>query len=149
MDSRWPSSLEVLVEVPKGARIRRDDAGRVELISPLRCPFNYGSVPGTCAPDGEREDVVLLGPPLPRGARVVAPLHAQVRFVDAGVPDAKWVCGDAPLTPADVSRIERFFRFYAAVKRVARLARATVGSVGSGGAGARSGPTRFEGLVYR
>jgi inorganic pyrophosphatase len=42
-----PSGLEVdvVIEVPRGSFIKRGSTGHVDFISPLPCPFNYGSRP--------------------------------------------------------------------------------------------------------
>jgi inorganic pyrophosphatase len=109
--------LDVLIEVPRFSFVKRDARGTVELISPLPCPFNYGSVPGTCAPDGEGIDALVLGPRLVLAARLRVPLRARVRFVDAGVDDSKWVCAEQPLTPRDLAQVDAFFRVYSAAKR--------------------------------
>jgi inorganic pyrophosphatase len=59
--------LDVVIEVPLGSFIKRRDDGRVDFVSPVPCPFNYGSVPDTLSGDGDRVDAVVLGPRLPRG----------------------------------------------------------------------------------
>ena len=37
--------LEVVIEVPRGSFLKRGSTGRVDFVSPLPCPYNYGSVP--------------------------------------------------------------------------------------------------------
>jgi inorganic pyrophosphatase len=111
-----PPLVEVRIEVPAGGHIKRGAEGRIDLISPLPCPFNYGSVPGTRAPDGEPVDAIVLGAPLPAGHRSTWAVHGVVRFVDAGVPDPKLICGAAPPTAGDLARLHRFFSAYARLK---------------------------------
>jgi inorganic pyrophosphatase len=130
----FPAELDILVEIARFDLIKRAEDGRVELLSPLPCPFNYGGVPGTRAADGDREDVILLGPRISSGSRVRAPVVGRVQFVDAGQVDAKWICAYAPLTAADKLGIELFFQLYARVKRVFNLLQR------------RSGPTRYVGI---
>lgn len=128
-----PASVRVVVEVPRGSHVKRAADGRIDFLSPVACPFNYGSVPDLPSADGEPADAVVLGPALPLGHDATWPVHAVVRFVDAGLPDDKLICGSAPPTPADERAIRRFFNRYAAVKQAfARLR--------------RRGPTRFLGL---
>jgi inorganic pyrophosphatase len=91
----FPQQLEVLIEHPRHAIIKRREDGSVDFISPLPCPYNYGSVPGTQAADGDREDALLLGPRLPKGLRARARVLARANFYDAGSFDGKWVCGDS------------------------------------------------------
>jgi len=128
-------TVEVVVEVPRGGLVKRGADGRIDLISPLPCPFNYGSIPETRAPDGDPVDAVVLGPRLARGARVEARVAAVVRFVDAGVEDPKLIC----VRHATMGRLDRgtvigFFRLYAVLKRAINAARR------------KNGPTRFETL---
>jgi inorganic pyrophosphatase len=127
--------VEVVVESPRGSHVKWRSDGRIDFFSPIACPYNYGSVPGTLAPDGDPLDALVLGPPLPRGHSVEVAVRAEVRFVDAGSDDRKLVCKATPLTAEERAAIERFFRFYARVKRLLNLLRR------------RAGPTRFDGLA--
>jgi inorganic pyrophosphatase len=112
----FPLELDVVVEVARWSLIKRSEGGRLDLISPLPCPFNYGSVLGTLAADGEREDALLLGPRLAAGSRVRARVVGRVRFLDAGLDDAKWVCSAGPLGLSDRALLALFFALYARVK---------------------------------
>lgn len=130
----FPDALEVVIDVPRLGFIKRDDAGHVDFISPLPCPFNYGSVPNTLSGDGDREDAVVLGAALPRGTAVRVPVVARVDFVDAGLPDPKWICSFFPLSDADRRLVSAFFGFYAHSKGVLNRVRG------------KSGVTRYGGL---
>ena len=111
-----------VVEHPRGSFHKRGGDGRVDVVSPLPCPWNYGSVPGTQAADGAPVDVIVLGRRLPAGTHVLLPVVARVQFVDDGVPDDKWVLSAAPLTDAQERALVRFFRAYVWLKRgLARL----------------------------
>jgi inorganic pyrophosphatase len=107
--------IDIEVEVPRGGFVKRVD-GAVDFVSPLPCPFNYGAVPGTEAADGDRLDALVLGPRVPAGTVVRAPVRATVRFVDAGMVDDKLVCSHTPLTEADRRTVRRFFSAYARLK---------------------------------
>ena len=37
--------LEIVIEVPRGSFLKRGLTGRIDFVSPLPCPFNYGAVP--------------------------------------------------------------------------------------------------------
>ncbi len=126
----WPPALRFVVEVPRGGFVKRDARGGIDLLSPLPCPFNYGSVPGQQGADGDGVDVVILGPALARGASGEAPLRGVVRFVDQGLPDDKWVCGPAPLRPAEAAALVAFFRAYGLAKAVAGRLRRRPGPTG-------------------
>ena len=114
--------VAVRIETPRGSFVKRDWVHgrlRARFVSPIRCPFDYGTVIGEPAPDGFGRDGMWLGParkPLDVAEGVVA---AIVRFHDAGVEDDKWVVTpDGALADDDAARIRRFFRLYAAVKRL-------------------------------
>jgi inorganic pyrophosphatase len=118
----FPTELEVQIDTARGGFVKRRDDGRVDFVSPLPCPFNYGSVPETRASDGDREDAIVLGGRLSRGSRVRMPVLARVRFLDGGVPDHKWVCG-MQITKADLRAIHWFFRVYGQAKRLLNMLR--------------------------
>ena len=142
---RLPAEVDVVVEVSRGGVLKRDGAGRLEFASRVPGPFNYGSVPGDLAADGDLADVVLLGPRQPRGHRGRYPVVARVRFEDGGVNDDKWVCAAGALDEGDLRALDRFFSVYGLAKQAARAIR--------GGAAAQTryyGVERIEdGLVTR
>ena len=134
-ERKEPSELEVVIEVPRGSFIKRDDHGRVDYVSPLPSPFNYGSVPGTRSGDGDRLDALVLGARLARGARVTVPVVGIVHFLDAGQSDPKYICARGPLRARDKLLVAAFFRSYAYLKGALNRLRG------------RRGPTRYGGLV--
>jgi inorganic pyrophosphatase len=137
MRAEQPEEVEVVIEVPLGGFIKRRDDGGVDFVSPVPCPFNYGSVPDTRSGDGDRLDALVLGPRLARGARVRAPVVAHVRFVDAGQDDPKLICAGRPLGRLDRARIAGFFLFYARAKGWLNRLRG------------KAGPTRYLGIEER
>ena len=70
MTSAIVPELEVVIEVPRGSFLKRGSTGRVDFVSPLPCPFNYGSVPQYLGLENDLLDAVVLGPRLPAGAHV-------------------------------------------------------------------------------
>lgn len=124
--------VRVRIEVPRGSFVKRGSEG-VEFVAPLPCPFNYGSVPDTRAPDGDALDALVLGAVLSLGAEVDVPVHAVLRFLDDGVVDDKLVCGPPP-SDAELRALARFFRAYAVARRWMNRARG------------RGGDTRFLGV---
>jgi inorganic pyrophosphatase len=114
--------LRVTVEVRAGSFIKRGHDGRLDFLSPVPCPFNYGSVEGSLAEDGDPQDAIVLGAPLGRQVRVDCRAIAVVRFVDKGVRDDKLVCRplgqEGELSSAERALLVRFFRFYGATKRL-------------------------------
>lgn len=108
----------ISVEVPKGSFIKYSRDHQVEYISPIPCPFNYGSILGTTSSDGEEIDAVILGPRLPRRHQHAHTVQGRVGFIDKGCVDDKWICHTEPITPGQKRRILRFFYRYALIKRI-------------------------------
>lgn len=115
-------TLRVTIEVKAGSFLKWSHDGRLDFLSPVPCPFNYGSVGGLLAEDGDPQDAIVLGAPLGRRAQVDCRVIAVVRFVDKGARDDKWVCRplgqEAALSSAERTALVRFFRFYGATKRL-------------------------------
>lgn len=132
----FPDSVEVVVETPRGSFVKWRPDGGVRFATPIPAPYNYGSVPGTMAPDGDPQDALVLGPRLPRGHVGRWRVQGMVRFTDGGRPDDKWVCGDAPPSAFERLRIGLFFHVYARAKGVANRLRGR-------------GPTRYAGYASR
>lgn len=121
--SHLPARPRVRIEVPRGSFVKRKADGRVDLWSPLPCPYNYGSVLGVMAADGDPLDALVLGPRLPPGEIVCVPARAVMGFVDDGVDDPKVVCAEQPLSAAQRRGIFAFFVAYAAFKRLRQRVR--------------------------
>jgi inorganic pyrophosphatase len=133
---RLGDTVSFVVEVPRFSFVKRSADGTVDFVSPLPCPFNYGSVPGTTSGDGDPADVVLLGPRLARGARSAARVVGIVDFVDDGAPDPKHVCSRSAPTFLERSAVRLFFGGYARAKRLLNHARG------------KSGRTAFDGARF-
>jgi inorganic pyrophosphatase len=111
-----PPELEVIIEVPRGSFLKRGSTGRIDFISPLPCPFNYGSVPKYVGLEGDLLDALVLGPRLPQGARIRTRAWDAITLTDRGMQDDKLICSDQPLTPSERGNVLRFFHFYAKCK---------------------------------
>ena len=57
-----PPEVEVVIEIPRGSFLKRGSTGQVDFISPLPCPYNYGSVPKFLGLEGDLLDALVLGP---------------------------------------------------------------------------------------
>jgi len=130
-----PAETEVVIDAPRFSYVKRRDSGRIDFVSPLPCPFNYGSVPGTVSGDGERIDAVVLGARLPRHTCVRVRVRGFVRFTDAGQDDPKWICSHAQLRALDRVQLAAFFTLYAMAKRALNRVRG------------KRGATRYDGLA--
>jgi inorganic pyrophosphatase len=114
--------VTVRIETPRGNFVKRDWVGgrlRAAFISPVPCPFDYGTIGGEPAEDGLGRDAVWLGPRKKALETAEGVVAAVVRFHDDGAVDDKWVVtATGEISPRDTKRLARFFRFYAAVKRL-------------------------------
>lgn len=127
--------LQVVIDVPRGSFIKRDDGGAIDFVSPIPCPFNYGHVPETRAEDGAAFDAVVLGPRLSLGSTTSIAARGRIHFVDAGQLDPKWICAAAPLSASQRLQVEAFFASYAIAKRLLNRLRG------------KRGPTRYLGWL--
>lgn len=127
------SELEVVVEISKWSFLKRGSNGRLDFISPLPCPYNYGSVPGLLGLEGDLLDALVLGPRLRRGSRVRVRAWGAVGLRDRGLYDDKIICAfDEPSRDA-LDRVLWFFRVYGLAKRMLNLLRLESGPTASTG----------------
>ena len=86
------AELTVVIEVPRGSFLKRGSTGHIDFVSPLPCPFNYGSVPAYIGGEGDLLDAVVLGPRLRVGSRVSMRAWGAVTMADRGMTDDKMIC---------------------------------------------------------
>ena len=86
--------VEVIIEIPRGCFLKRGSTGNIDFVSPLPCPYNYGSVPDYLGLDGDLLDALVLGPRLPLGTRIRAKAWGAVTMTDRGMKDDKLICSD-------------------------------------------------------
>ena len=84
--------VEVVIEIPKGSFIKRGSTGHVDFVSPLPCPYNYGSVPNYVGLEGDLLDALVLGPRLQAGTLLRVKAWGAVTLTDRGMSDDKLVC---------------------------------------------------------
>lgn len=113
-----PPEVEVVIEISKGSFLKRGSTGHIDFVSPLPCPFNYGSVPTHLGLEGDLLDAVVLGPRLPLGTRLRIKAWGAVTLTDRGMSDDKLICSAQPLQPSERRNVLRFFGFYARCKAV-------------------------------
>ena len=66
----------MVIEIPRGSFLKRGSTGRLDFLSPVPCPFNYGSVESLIGLEGDLLDAVVLGPRLSRDERRdFSPVH--------------------------------------------------------------------------
>jgi inorganic pyrophosphatase len=113
--------VEVIIEIPRGSFLKRGSTGKLDFISPLPCPFNYGSIPAFIGLDRDLLDAVVLGPRLPRGAKVKVHAWGAVRMIDGGLYEDKLICSCSPIPPWKQRMILLFFMIYAKAKILLNL----------------------------
>ncbi len=114
--SEAPPELEVVIEVPRGSFLKRSLTGRIDFISPLPCPFNYGAVPTHLGLEGDLLDALVLGPRLRFGTRLRVNAWGAVTLTDRGMADDKLICSAHRPSAAELDAVLRFFHFYARCK---------------------------------
>jgi inorganic pyrophosphatase len=122
-----PPEVDVVIEVPRGSFLKRGSTGHIDFVSPLPCPYNYGSVPSHLGLEGDLLDALVLGPRLAPGARVRVKAWGAVTLTDRGMSDDKLVCGVRAPTASQRRNVLRFFGFYARCKGLLNLWRARPG----------------------
>lgn len=122
-----PPELEVVIEVPRGSFLKRGASGRVDFVSPLPCPFNYGAVPAYLGLEGDLLDALVLGPRLPFGTRVTVKAWGAITLRDRGMVDDKLVCSVDEPGALQRAAVLRFFHFYARCKWLLNLWRGRSG----------------------
>lgn len=108
--------VDVVIEIPRGSFLKRGSTGHVDFVSPLPCPFNYGSVPDLVGLEGDLLDALVLGPRLRVGTRLRVRAWGAVTMTDRGMQDDKLVCSARPVGDAQRRAVLRFFAFYAKAK---------------------------------
>jgi inorganic pyrophosphatase len=108
--------VEVVIEIPRGSFLKRGSTGHIDFISPLPCPFNYGSVPSYLGLEGDLLDALVLGPRLPLGSRIRVKAWGAVTLTDRGMTDDKLVCSAHPPSSVERKMVLRFFHLYAKCK---------------------------------
>ena len=127
--------VDVVIEIPRWSFLKRGSNGGLDFISPLPCPYNYGSVPDLLGLEGDLLDALVLGPRLPRGARVQVRAYGAVGLRDRGLYDDKLICAARAPSAAERATVLRFFRIYGWAKRLLNLVRLRPGTTGSRGWG--------------
>ena len=108
-----PPRLEVTIEIPKGSFLKRGASDDLDFVSPLPCPFNYGSVPNLIGLEGDLLDAVVLGPRLPRGHQSEFYVFGAIGLTDRDMYDDKLICALQPPTARQRQFVVRFFDLYA------------------------------------
>jgi inorganic pyrophosphatase len=127
--------LEVVIEIPRWSFIKWGSTGNVDFVSPIPCPFNYGSVPRYLGLEGDLLDAVVIGRRLARGTRLKVRALGAVGLTERGMYDDKLICSVRPLRPVERRMVIAFFWLYARCKRLLNVYRGRPGCAASEGWG--------------
>jgi len=122
-----PPSVEVVIEIPRGSFLKRGASGAVDFVSPLPCPYNYGSIRQYIGGEGDYLDAVVLGPRLPIGSRVRVNAYGAVGLSERFMYDDKLICALAPVSQQQQRSVVLFFRLYALCKGLLNVVRRRAG----------------------
>lgn len=122
-----PPGVEVVIEIPRGSFLKRGTSGHIDFVSPLPCPYNYGSIHEYIGGEGDFLDAVVLGPRLPIGSRVRVNAYGAVGLSERFMYDDKLICGLRPVSSREQRNVVRFFRVYAFCKGVLNVIRRRAG----------------------
>lgn len=122
-----------MIEVPRFSFLKRGSTGTLDFVSPLPCPFNYGSVPMYVGLEGDLLDAVVLGPRLAFGSRVWMRPWGAVVLTDRGMTDHKLVFAREAPSARQRRNVLRFFHFYARCKALLNALRRRPGRNGCDG----------------
>jgi inorganic pyrophosphatase len=123
VDRDSPPRVEVVIEIPRGSFLKRGSTGKLDFLSPVPCPFNYGSVPQFIGGEGDLLDAVVLGPRLPYGSRVTVAAYGAVGLSERYMYDDKLICYSQPLSAGQRAFVLSFFHVYARCKGVLNVFR--------------------------
>jgi inorganic pyrophosphatase len=123
IDGTDPPEVEVVIEIPRGSFIKWGSTGHVDFISPLPCPYNYGSVPDYIGLEGDLLDALVLGPRLRPGTLLRVKAWGAVTLTDRGMSDDKLICSSHPVSATERRDVLRFFGFYAKCKGLLNVLR--------------------------
>jgi inorganic pyrophosphatase len=123
--------MKIIIETPKYSfwKYCRTESGYERtFFSPLPTIFNYGFIEGTESSDGMEEDVVVLGPRLPKGSIFYRDdFDGIIRFLDDSIRDDKklvYISGfSSPLLLAYYFRLYALFKVFLYALRERKFAK--------------------------
>lgn len=126
----YPEIVDVTIEISRWSFLKYQGVGkeaRLEFVSPLPSPFNYGYVAEVQGGDGAELDAVVLGKRIQRGLTTEVPVRAVVRFLDAGCVDDKLICSERELGRVHTTFLRLAFFVYARLRALVNFFRGKKG----------------------
>ena len=127
VENSAPPVVEVTIEIPRGSFLKRGSNGHIDFVSPVPCPFNYGSIHSFIGGEGDYLDAVVLGPRLAAGTRIQVPARGAVGLSERYMYDDKLICSTRPLTTRQKRGVLCFFQLYARCKGLLNVMRGQQG----------------------
>ena len=127
MVQNTPPTVEVTIEIPRGSFLKRGSYGHIDFVSPIPCPYNYGSIHQYIGGEGDFLDAVVLGPRLAVGTKIQVNAYGAVGLSERFMSDDKLICSDKPITESDRRNALLFFNIYAFCKGGLNLLRGQSG----------------------
>ncbi|MFY9200420.1 MAG: inorganic diphosphatase [Methanosarcina flavescens] len=110
--------MKIIIETPKYSfwKYNKTEKGYEKVFfSPLPTIFNYGFVEGTKSADGMEEDVIVIGPRLPKGSTLEREtFDGVVKFLDNSMRDDKRIIYISGFRSSVL--LAYYFRLYALFK---------------------------------
>ena len=122
-----PPSVEVVIEIPRGSFLKRGSSGIVDFVSPVPCPYNYGSIHQYIGGDREFLDAIVLGPRLSVGTKVRVNAYGAVGVSERFMHDDKLVCAMKPISSHERRNVLLFLRLYVLCKGLLNVIRGHTG----------------------
>ncbi len=118
-----PPSVEVVIEISRGSFLKRGSSGQVDFVSPVPCPYNYGSIHQYIGGEGDFLDAIVLGPCLAVGSKVRVNAYGAVGFSERSKYEDKLICAAKPINSHDRRNILLFFKLYVFLKGLLNVVR--------------------------
>lgn len=117
-----PTGTNAKWEVKDDGKMHRDlKKGKPRVVQYLSYVGNYGMVPQTVQGDGDPIDMIVLAPPMARGAVVPVHLIGVEKFTDDGTQDNKLIAV-APGTPlGEVSSLKELDEKFPGVSEIVKI----------------------------
>ncbi|MBW6451193.1 MAG: inorganic diphosphatase [DPANN group archaeon] len=112
--------MKVTIEITKGSFIKSSitpTKTKLEFISPIPIPFNYGFINDTQSGDSEALDIIIFGEKLKRGSKLDISASGIILFKDNNVKDYKIIASTDKKNKTYRKIITYlFFKLYATIK---------------------------------
>lgn len=121
--SNPPPRVEVVIEIPRGSFLKRGGGGQLDFVSPVPCPYNYGSIHEYIGGEGDFLDAIVLGPRLAVGSKVTVNAYGAVGLSERFIYEDKLICAMHPISSTERRNVLLFLRVYVFLKSLLNVIR--------------------------